>query len=360
VVRHIDCHLCGECITHCPEKNTLSFNRKKIRWIPSLLIIVLISAGLVISAYTEIPTINQQWGTAEQLQRSENFLQENLSQIKCFGSSSSFSTRMHEINGVVGVSCFAGKHSARIFFDPKITSAKSIKEKIFEPSIRIFSFPNAINQNIGIIQLGINHFFDPGDADLLAIRFEESKGVYAFSTSFGEPIMTTIYFDRKLVSVKEIMSLINKREYQLKQNNHASSQNTNFETTAPNKEEVSEAVPIIDLLYRAMDIALNDKESQKKENIKTLTLNFQQSINKDNFNWIPHLMSHLSGDKGVINFKATCQGGKPLLIIVYVDAKTDANTILKTLNLPVLNIFMDNGETVSLKNPFYFKPIDIL
>ena len=359
IVKHIDCHLCGECISNCPEKQTLSFNKKKIRWVPSFLLIILISAGLLISAFTEIPTVNQQWGTTDQMKQAGSFVQENLSEIKCFGSSSSFASRMHELNGVVGVSCFAGKHSARIYFDPKMTSVLAIKEKIFEPSTHIISFPTEINQNADILKLGINHFFDNGDADRLSERLADNKGVYAFATSFGEPIQTTIYFDHRQISVNELKFIIDNQHYSFTHNKNAVSQKTNFETALPEKKEVTTSAQLIDRIYPSLDIALNGKETYKKENIKTLTLNFQQSIIKDNYIKIPHLMSHISGDKGVINFNASCKEGKPVLRIEYVDSKTDVTKIMKALNQPMLNVLMDNGETISIENPFFFKPLDI-
>ena len=355
-VNHIDCHLCGECITHCPKKETLTFNKKKIRWVPALLLFVLISAGLLISAYTEIPTINQNWGKPEQMQRVQSFMQEDLTAISCFGSSSSFATRMQEINGVVGVSCFAGKHSARIFYDPTMTTSHQIKKEIFEPSSRIISFPKSSNQQVAILQLGIDHFFDPGDADLLSERFADHKGIYAFSTAFGEPVMTTIYFDNKLIQPNEIVSIINKKDYSFRNNKKALSQSTNFKTTLKDKEEVGSAVQFIDQRYPSLDIALNDKASYQKEQIKTLILDFQQSIIGDNYKWIPHLMSHLSGDKGVVNFNACCKDGKPVLIIEYVVSKTEPATIIKKINLPTLTVYTEEGESLSFKNPYYFKP----
>ncbi len=357
-VTHIDCHLCGECITHCPEKDALTFNKKRIRWVPSLLLVVLISSGLLISAYTEIPTINQYWGKPEQIQRAGSFMQEGLLNINCFGSASSFATRMQEINGVVGVSCFAGKHNARIYFDPEITSALLIKKEIFEPSTRIISFPKQITQNVDIVKLGIDHFFDPGDADILSERFADHKGIYAFSTSFGEPVITTIYFNHHLIGINELVTLINNRDYRFK-HSEAQSQQTNFKTATSNQKDEISATQMIDLLYPALDIALNDKETYKKENIKDLTLDFRQSIAGDNFNWIPHLMSHISGNKGVVNFKAACQDGKPLLTIGYVLSKTDGAKILKMLNQPDLSVFMDDGENMTYKNPFLFKPDNI-
>lgn len=358
-VNHIDCHLCGECITHCPNKHTLSFNKKKIRWVPSLLLIVLISAGLLISAFTEIPTINQQWGTADQMKRSESFVQENLSEIKCFGSSSSFAARIQELKGVVGVSCFAGKHSARIFFDPKQTSATAIKENIFMPSTRVISFPNDINQKVDILQLGINHFFDSGDADRLKERFADNNGIFAFSTSFGEPILTTIYFNHNQISVNALISIIENQDYRFMHTQNTSTPKTNFKTTIPIKKDEVIATHVIDLFYPSIDIALNKKESYRKEDIKTLNFNFQQSIVKDNYNMIPFLMSHLSGDKGVVNFNATSKDGKPLLEIEYVVSKTDATKILQTLNQSKLNVLMDDGTNISIENPFSFKQIDM-
>ena len=357
-VSHIDCHLCGECITHCPEKKTLSYNKKQIRWVPSLLIILLISSGLLISSFTEIPTINQQWGSAEQMKRSESFVQENLSEIKCFGSSSSFAVQMQDMKGVVGVSCFAGKHSARIFYDPKQTSATAIKENIFMPSTRLISFPNDINQKVDILLLGINHFFDSGDAEILKERFADNHGIYALSTSFGEPIITTIYYNHNLISVNKIISVIENQNYRFMHSDKLSQQ-TNFKTTSPVAKDVIIANHVIDLFYPAMDIALNKKESYRKGEIKILKFNFQQSIIKDNYTKIPFLMSHLSGDKGIVNFKASCEYGKPILEIEYIVTKTNVPKIIQSLSQSTLNVLMDDGENISIENPFTFKQIDM-
>ncbi|NWJ51648.1 MAG: 4Fe-4S binding protein [Bacteroidetes bacterium] len=357
-IHHIDCHLCGECITNCPKKDTLLFNKRKIRWIPPFLIVILISMGFIISAYNEIPTINQQWGKPEQMQRVQSFMQENLSAISCFGSASSFATRMQEMNGVVGVSCFADKHTARIFFDPKITTSHQIKEQIFEPSNRIISFPQELNQNVDIIMLGIDHFFDPGDADHLAERFADNDGIYAFSTSFGEPVLTTIYFNHNLIRADQIVALINNQNYTFKHLLNDSPQQTRFKTTNNSKKEEISAIQLINSQFPSLDIALNNKDSYKKEMIKTLSLDFQQSIIGDNFKWISHLMSHLSGEKGVINFKAYCLGGKPILTIEYVSSKTTTDKIIRTLNQPNLSVFMDDGENMTYKNPFHFKLIE--
>lgn len=355
-VNHIDCHLCGECLTQCPQKDTLSFNKREIRWFPSLLIIILISMGFIISNYNEIPTINQQWGKPEQMQRAESFMQENLSAINCFGSASSFATRMQEMKGVVGVSCFAGKHTARIFFDPKLTTAHQIKEQIFEPSSRVISFPNALNKSIDVITLGIDHFFDTGDADQLSERFADNNGIYAFSTTFGEPVMTTIYFNHNLIQSDQIVTLINNQEYKFKHSPNVSAQQTRFKTTINNKKEEILAAQFIDLRYPTLDIALNNKDSYKREIVKTLSLDFHQSIIGDNFKWISYLMSHISGDKGVVNFNTSCKDGKSMLTIEYVATKTTADKIIKTLNQPNLSVYMDNGENMTYKNPFYFKP----
>ena len=134
---------------------------------------------------------------------------------------------------------------------------------------------------------------------------------------------------------------------------------TNFKTTTSIAKDAVAGSHVIDLFYPSMDIALNKKESYRKEDIKTLKLNFQQSIRKDNFNMIPYLMSHLSGDKGVVNFKAACIDGKPTLEIEYIDSKTDVSKIIKILNQSKLNVLMDNGENILIENPFTFKQIDM-
>ena len=60
-VNHVDCHLCCDCVTKCPEKGVLQINRKPMRWLPPVIITVLIAAGILFSLKFEVPTISMMW-----------------------------------------------------------------------------------------------------------------------------------------------------------------------------------------------------------------------------------------------------------------------------------------------------------
>jgi len=61
-VKHVDCNMCGDCIQVCPEKGTLAINKKGKKWLPALILLILITIGIIIGQSFEVPTISQYWG----------------------------------------------------------------------------------------------------------------------------------------------------------------------------------------------------------------------------------------------------------------------------------------------------------
>lgn len=83
-VNHIDCHLCVDCITKCPEKGALTVNKRKLQWLPAFAVVVLTTAAITIASYYELPTISENW--ADINGKNVKALQLNgLKNIKCFG-----------------------------------------------------------------------------------------------------------------------------------------------------------------------------------------------------------------------------------------------------------------------------------
>ena len=66
-VNHIDCHLCGECLHACPEKDTLQINRRERKWLPASATVTMVLIGMLLAFTVELPTINMRWGDEQQL-----------------------------------------------------------------------------------------------------------------------------------------------------------------------------------------------------------------------------------------------------------------------------------------------------
>ncbi|HPG34084.1 MAG TPA: 4Fe-4S binding protein, partial [Lentimicrobium sp.] len=189
-VQHIDCHLCGDCVTSCPEPDTLQFSKRKINWLPAAATVALVALGLAFASVTDIPTITQKWGDAEQMENAAVYRQSGIKSVKCFGSSMSFANHMRELPGVLGVEAFVSDNSVKIYYDPAVTSETAIKEFMFTPVSRVVAAPAENLSRVAMAEFAVDKFFDPSDAGLLAIKASQQPGILAFETMFGEPVHT--------------------------------------------------------------------------------------------------------------------------------------------------------------------------
>ncbi|MCK7539218.1 MAG: 4Fe-4S binding protein [Marinilabiliales bacterium] len=98
-VTHTDCNLCGDCLHACPEKDTLQINRRNMKWLPAAVLGALIVLGVTAGTLFELPTIDQKWGTPEQIESAGLFEMSGLKNIKCFGSSTAFANQMRQCRG---------------------------------------------------------------------------------------------------------------------------------------------------------------------------------------------------------------------------------------------------------------------
>jgi polyferredoxin len=131
-VTHIDCNLCGDCLQVCPEKDTLQINRRKMNWLPGLVLGLLIIAGFTAGSLFELPTINVSWGSSEQLAKASTVTVEGLQNVKCYGTSVMYSDKLRKIDGIYGVSTYVGKHNVKVLYDISVYSDEAaLKEMLF-------------------------------------------------------------------------------------------------------------------------------------------------------------------------------------------------------------------------------------
>jgi polyferredoxin len=120
VVNHVDCSFCSDCVYACPEKNTLLINRKNMKWLPAVIVTVLIISGFIIGSILEFPTIDVKWGTGNEVNSAGIFTKSGLKNIKCFGSSTVLANKLRNIDGIYGVSTFVGTNTVKILYNKAV------------------------------------------------------------------------------------------------------------------------------------------------------------------------------------------------------------------------------------------------
>ena len=351
-VNHIDCNLCCDCIIECPEKNTLQINKKNINWIPAVAIILLVVSAIWFSTVTEIPTISEKWGTDQQMENAKIYEQQGLKNVKCYGSSVSFAEQMKKLKGVIGVETFVGSKSIKVFYDPDLVNDEEIKKAIFSPSTIILTEPS-INE-IGVVEIKIENYFDSYDEYYFTNLLSANSDIYAFSTSFGEPINVKIYFNPEKLNLSKLIEIVESPEIKLIEVDNENVQKLNFKVT-----HTDQNVSSISLQKFSMDMILpmDDKfnkfssynETELNVFIKKLPL-----FNKEISEQLPFLESHLSNDEGIVGFKTDYYNTGVCLNITYVKSKTDTNAILKLLKAPELKVYYSDGSSEVKENTFIF------
>lgn len=193
VVKHIDCHLCGDCIQVCPEEGALTINKKGRKWLPALVTLILIIGGIIAGKTFEIPTLSQYWGDSAGKEKMETYVKSGLKTVKCFGSSVSFSNQMRNISGVTGVTTFVKTNTVEILFDPLKTDTISILRAIFSPVKIHIRNPGENVSSVSVFNLRIDKFFDKLDAGYLKQLLAENTDIYGFTTEFDCPVRVNVY-----------------------------------------------------------------------------------------------------------------------------------------------------------------------
>lgn len=354
-VNHIDCHLCGDCITRCPEKDTLQINRRNLSWLPALATVVLVGAGLVFAAFTDIPTINIRWGTEQQIREAGVYRQSGLASIKCFGSSMSFANHMKELPGVLGVETFVSDHSVKVLFDKSILTEDDIRQAIFTPVSSVIAAPIAGLQKVHVAEAAIDRFFDPNDAMLLGIRFEQHKGILAVQTVFGEPVHALIYFDNRYTDIGKISNLIEEKRLTWISDGETRAAVTGFKVTSISEQADGQLLSdYLALMYSPVDMSFNGIEQYAPGQLDSLELDFPAAADPALTDMPWYLLSHVSNDKGVVKFTTLFTDSGLRLRLIYAPALTDKEKIISLLNQPEMKVHMSDGSEQTLRNPFNF------
>lgn len=354
-VNHVDCNMCGDCITVCPHKNTLLINKKNLKWLPVIFIVILIASGIYFGKTTELPTVNERWGTEEQFKNAKIVVKSGLKSIKCFGSSAGFVSQMHEVKGVIGAATFVGTHTIKVYYDPSLTNERAILESIYSPIKYIFQSPNTAMTQLSVVTVHINKFFDTFDAANLETLLAQQKGIYGLETMYGEPVVAKIYFNLKQISAKDIKAVISSKELIYDNEGVKVTQALEFEVVSGNEpiENISRK-DFLRKMFSPYSDDFNGYNKYKKEQLSVFEIAIPQIEEPEIANWIPYLESHLSKDSGIVAIETDYKNEVPVGRIFFVSQITDSSKICKLIMCDSLSVKYESGERGNVKNPFIF------
>ncbi|MDE6624724.1 MAG: 4Fe-4S binding protein [Alistipes sp.] len=194
-VKHVDCTLCGQCISSCSKEALTVGGSRSLRWVPGLLAVALFGLALWLGGRLELPTIDEKWGDYEQVEDLRIYEMEGLQTIKCFGSSKAFSAKMQGVPGVYGVRTYVKRHAVQISYSPSQTDTVRIQQAIFTPTQRKYKSPGEDTPMLDVLKLGVEGLHDRMDMIYFGMALQRIEGIFGFTSEFDCPVAVTLYVD---------------------------------------------------------------------------------------------------------------------------------------------------------------------
>lgn len=360
-VTHTDCTLCGDCLYSCPEKDTLQINRRNMKWLPAVVLGVLIVLGVTAGTLFELPTIDQKWGTEEQVKSAGMFEMSGLKNIKCFGSSTAFANQMRRINGIYGVSTYVSSHTVHILYDTAMYDNQMVQELIFAPAKKVIRTVSQDVDSVSYYTLSVDKFFDPLDATYLQNLLEQKTDACGFQSEFACPVLVRIYFPAgKLPGREALTEVIESKKLSF------TSGGNEFNVKLPYRVVTFNDMPVTisKQEYAAqMFIPVSSKFNGFSKYSPDVISEYLLTMG-DNSSLKPrytYLISHLSNDNGVVAFETRIDSaGSELGVISFIDTITTAENIFREVNTDTLLFHYSDGRQGKLANPFSFPEPGIL
>ncbi|MCM1300579.1 MAG: 4Fe-4S binding protein [Alistipes senegalensis] len=327
-VQHIDCTLCGQCISSCSTQALQVNGRRSLRWIPALLTVALFGVALWLGNTLELPTIDEKWGEYEQVEAMQTYEMEGLQSVKCFGSSKAFSAKMQTVPGVYGVKTFVKRHAVVVSYNPAQTDTLKIQEAIFTPTYRKYKTPDETMPVLDVVRLGVEGLHDRMDMVHFGMALQQIEGIYGFTAEFDCPVKVTVYTDPAAgITEKQLTEAIEAKELILETKNGERRYPMHYEVRSYAKDGQATRAEFIETMFVDIQklngrfIANIEKWGDDAQYPKAVYEMPMASIEKIPVRQsFPYFKSFLSCTEGIISVDFVLRDLSPVMRVHYVES----------------------------------------
>ncbi len=359
-VTHVDCHLCTDCVYACPVSNTLMVSSKETpKHLVPIITVLLIAGGLFFANNFEFATLSERWGGFDKLEKAQVLEIPGLKTVKCFGSATSFKNQIRRFKGIKGLDAYATSHTVKIYYDPKVTNAEKIKSEVFQPMrMKVRSIKPADNvDSVTVAEFRIEKMFDKVDHTNLVYALRKDKGVYGIATHFGEPIIADIYYNAAVTNPEEIRKAMEAKEVTIKYSDGKEvTDDIDFDVYPDFK--VKSKISVNDYLaqmFSRYDRKFNHYSKYKPEELKVLIYPMPEAANSALARRLGYLVSHLSGEKGIVRFATRYING-PKALVFFNPKLISLDKVKAAISSPVMTVHFRGGKIKKVPNPYKSKP----
>lgn len=356
VVRDADCNMCVECVTSCPEKDTLQVNKSnKLKWLPPIALAVLIVLGLYIGSFFEVPTIDQRWYDASEMKNAKIYTRSGLKSIKCYGSCTVFANQMHKVKGVMGVTAYVGTKTVKIFYDPKVLNETQVEEAIFTPMKTPIRTLAKDAGNLQKVSIKLDQFFDTYDFNYLCKLLQQKTKIVGVETVFGCPVNANFYLPADIeIDEEELTNILESKELTYKIKDGTKTIKLGYEVMGDYSYEPISKSDYVKLMFKPYDVEFARKKNFTDDVIAAFRI--VMGKNKSQTKNLKYLASHLSDMNEMLGMKTLINDElQQMLEIQYVDSLITKDKVRELLNCDTLHFSYSSGKKGAVKNMFDFK-----
>jgi len=356
-VKHIDCTLCCDCISACPN-NALTINGKRGVWIAvPFVALLLVVAGVVIGNRWEMPAVDLKWGAYEKL-KTETVEIGGLRSVKCYGSSVNFAKRIESIPGIYGVKTYVKDHRVKILYNPEEISGAEVEESIYNPVKFKISQPGKEVEQIKVLTVYTENMTDPLDVNYLGMQFRKiKKGYYALESEFSKPLTLKFYMDiNEAIDYEFLKEQIEKREMEIMLHGGKTKvEKVNFKLHS--FSEVLDTISkrkMLEHFFKSYKSIFND--SLPKEKLISFDIVYPEIEKPLIARQLPTLANYLSLQDGIHGLETMLNDeDEPIIRIYFYKDKCTLDEIKRILSQPKWRIKSRDGLVKEINSPFDFK-----
>ena len=367
-VNHVDCTLCAECTAACPHQalrvgccpSKAKEKKGWTRFLPAILTLALLAAGIIIGNKFELPTINETWGLEDGM-KLETLKVSGLKSVKCYGSSMAFKAKMEKVPGVHAVKTYVGSHTVEVGYDPKVTNAEAIEKQIFVPSKFKIATPDPEQTPaLKVVTLRVEKMHDKMDLNYFGLQFrDEDRPVYGVESEYDCPVVVRVFMDPAAESDEAwFKEIVNRKKLVMKAGEKVTEIPMGLEYVR--MEPAVDTIATADFLHR-MFSPFKAEYSGKYPSGDTTVIRKRVEVYKDQPQYVlefedaryekplitrslPFLSNHLSKEEGVIGtYVLLNQNLKPALQIRFA-APATAERIWELMTMDKWTITYKNDE----------------
>ena len=356
-VTHSDCNLCTDCVYACPLKNALTISKKKknsMKYLAPVATVVLVAVSLGASNYFELTTIAERWGGFDSLSSVRTFQMSGLKNVKCYGSSMSVKQKLETVHGIYGLDAYASSHTVRVYYNPSEISEAGVRSSLFTPTkLKVREVKPQQVDSLAVVEVGIYKMFDLIDFNNLVYALRQDPGVYGFETRYGEPVMTTIFYDPAKTGKAGIRSRIEADEITVKKPTGEEKLSLQFSCDGDGVDQgFLSLASYRKRIFRPYDREFNGYEQYAPAQLSVWVFSMPEAEAAPLRRYFGSLSSHLSADSGVVRL-STRYLDVPSGLVFYDPLKTNAEKISAALTNPTMTVFRTETTTESFENPFH-------